>query len=451
MARILLVDADRSTRELYGEYLRTVGHEVEGMGSRAEAMEALTRERYDAVVTELTLPDGDGLGLLQHVRSSQPFTQVVVTTALDAAEPAVTAVKNGAEEYLVKPVLAQVLGHAVERVLAKRQMLRDHESLRQLTSLVEAGQRMVTAQERTRLVQVACDAFAQQTGASAVSLYGLQPNGGLILLGNKGMGPSSEAMLEDLVVPQLRASSELIFDVQQLPKPYLRGTAFAAVQQDELLGFAVALYERHLSMEEASQGEISGTYLSRNLALALSNMRRFDKMEGLAYVDDLTQLFNRRYLEMILEREIARGKPFGVLLMDVDHFRQVNDTYGHAMGSKLLIELSKLIKKCVRDADAVVRFGADKFVAVFREAQGGPAMRAAERIRQTISDHEFLTAEGIVVHVTVTIGVVLYPEHALDKQGLLDLADKAMYTGKQGARNVVYLSRPQPRPPAEPK
>src|SRR4051812_9188082 len=155
MARILLVDDEKVARALYGDYLTGAGHTVTATSSLTEAKEVLAKERYDAIVTDLILPEGDGMEILQHTKERYPGCEVVVITALDKVDPAVRAIKSGAAEYLVKPVAPEALQHAVMRALTTRQLLRENESLRSYVSLIETGQRIATTLDQERLVATA--------------------------------------------------------------------------------------------------------------------------------------------------------------------------------------------------------------------------------------------------------------------------------------------------------
>jgi diguanylate cyclase (GGDEF)-like protein len=141
-----------------------------------------------------------------------------------------------------------------------------------------------------------------------------------------------------------------------------------------------------------------------------------------------------------LERELAGGRPFSVLFMDLDHFKGVNDLHGHLSGSQLLVEVARVLRSCVRDEDVVVRYGGDEYVLLLVGIDSGGGLKVAERIRRAVEDHRFLSREGARVRVTTSIGLASFPEHASTKADILDLADRAMYRGKKSTRNVVYMA-----------
>jgi diguanylate cyclase (GGDEF)-like protein len=185
-------------------------------------------------------------------------------------------------------------------------------------------------------------------------------------------------------------------------------------------------------------------YLAKHLGLALKNLGRFAEVEDLAYLDDLTHLFNLRYLDLVLDREVKNASqthvPFSLLFLDLDYFKSINDTHGHLVGSKLLVEVARVIKGCVRDNDVTVRYGGDEYVVLLRSTDSGGALKVGERIRRTMEEHSFLAREGYALSVTTCIGVASFPEHAQDKRALLDFADRAMYRGKKSTRNVIYVA-----------
>lgn len=440
MARILLVDDEKMARTLYGDYLRGVGHEVTAVASIPGAKEALAFGRYDVVVTDLILPQGDGMEVLQHAKAHYPGVEVVVITGLDKVDPAVRAIKSGATEYLVKPVAPEVLQHAVHRALATRELLQENAALRRYVSLLETGQRISTTLDRNRLSETACAAFLGMTGASAVLLFQADGTGRSRLLGQQGLSSQSlEASVLTAVTPRLGESREARV-LDELPGPFPRALIVPAIEGEDLLGYALLLYP---GSPPEGIAEATG-FLARCLALALRNLGRIAEVEDLAYLDDLTHLFNVRYLHLVLDREVKGAQQtqgvFSLLFLDLDYFKSINDTHGHLVGSQLLVEMARVLKGCVRDRDVAVRYGGDEYVVLLRGTDSGGALKVAERIRRTVENHRFLAREGHSLALSTCIGVASFPEHAQEKATLLDLADRAMYRGKKGTRNVVYVA-----------
>ena len=163
-------------------------------------------------------------------------------------------------------------------------------------------------------------------------------------------------------------------------------------------------------------------------------------------VDILTRLLNRRFLATIFRREIAHanrsGQPLSVLLIDVDRFKQINDTYGHNAGDDVLRKVSQIFYNNVRSSDYVFRYGGDEFLIVLAEASEQETFLIAERIRHLVSQQVFTTSDGISVAVTLSVGAAMYDGHP-DYEHLTQEADIALYQAKSRGRNRVEMSDPE--------
>lgn len=177
-------------------------------------------------------------------------------------------------------------------------------------------------------------------------------------------------------------------------------------------------------------------------------METISELRGLTHTDDLTGLFNQRYLELILDREISLAKrndsQFSILFLDLDHFKNVNDTHGHLIGSRLLFEVGQEIKRALRDSDITFRYGGDEFVIILAQTGLDDAVFVAERIRVQIEKKRFLVKENLEIRLTASIGVATVPLHAVTKQQILKAADEALYGVKKAVRNRVIAATSKP-------
>jgi diguanylate cyclase (GGDEF)-like protein len=183
--------------------------------------------------------------------------------------------------------------------------------------------------------------------------------------------------------------------------------------------------------------------LMKQTALAVERSALYQRMEDLVITDDLTKLFNLRYLDRTLDVEIERATRYNLsvslIFMDIDFFKNVNDRYGHLVGSKLLVEVSQLLLKGLRKVDIVARYGGDEFVIVLPQTGIDAAKMIAERLRKSIEKYVFLKGESLELKLTASFGIASYPEHASTQEELLKLADEAMYRVKYHTRNDVYV------------
>jgi len=159
--------------------------------------------------------------------------------------------------------------------------------------------------------------------------------------------------------------------------------------------------------------------------------------------DEKTKLFNSRYLQIALDREVARhqrwGQIFGLIIVDIDHFKKFNDTYGHQVGDEVLIHVAGLIKSATRTTDVVARFGGEEFCIIAVKADMPGLKILMERVRSAIEKGPLISAQHGELKVTVSLGAALYPNDAKDKEELFARADSALYQAKGAGRNQFKL------------
>src|SRR6266545_7147494 len=355
---VLLVDDERFARTVYSDYLCGAGYDVEVADGTEAALAILGQRRFDVLLTDVILPGArDGLELLDLAKQQDPNIGVIVITALVKVDPAVRAMKSGASDYLVKPVTPEALQLSVQRSLATRALLAENQELRGHLKLFETGQRIASTLDRDRLVPMALAAIASACARPAAALFEKTPEGAFVASGAHGVEYGDAAELLARCAPALDALDAFGPAVMPIPlEPSVRGAREAAcltvVGDGTLVGAVVVLGEGTLPPANAE----GAAFLCRHLGIALHNLGRLKQVEHLAYLDDLTHLYNTRFLDLALGRELSGGRPFTVLFLDLDHFKAVNDQHGHLSGSRLLVEVARVLRSCVRDEDVVVRY-----------------------------------------------------------------------------------------------
>ncbi len=178
--------------------------------------------------------------------------------------------------------------------------------------------------------------------------------------------------------------------------------------------------------------------LSKQISVAIENVKLYQRTKETSILDDVSSLFNSRYFHQALDRElklVARHRSrLSLIFIDLDNFKQVNDTYGHLRGSRTLREVGFLIRAAIRETDIACRYGGDEFVVILPDTDTLAAKRLGERIRQIVLRHVFLKEEGINARLGASIGVATYPNEAPTKEELIHLADEAMYRDKEENR-----------------
>ncbi len=187
--------------------------------------------------------------------------------------------------------------------------------------------------------------------------------------------------------------------------------------------------------------------VAERVALALANLRLTEALQQQSIRDPLTGLFNRRYLEESLEREISRAershKHVGIIMMDVDHFKSFNDKFGHEAGDDVLRELGGFLKKQIRKADIACRYGGEEIMLILPESSLEVCQDRAERIRQTVKLLDLQHQRQKLGCINLSLGVAMYPEHGLTGAAVIKAADTALYIAKKTGRDRVVMAQSQ--------
>lgn len=184
--------------------------------------------------------------------------------------------------------------------------------------------------------------------------------------------------------------------------------------------------------------------VAEHLALALANLRLRETLRSQSILDAVTGLFNRRYMEEILDLELARAtrghRVIGIIMLDIDHFKPFNDSYGHDTGDAVLRELADLLKQRVREGDVACRYGGEEFILILPEATLELTQRRAEELRGEVKRVGALQRGGVTGAVTVSAGVAAFPDHGKTRTELLRAADAALYRAKAEGRDRVMVA-----------
>jgi diguanylate cyclase (GGDEF)-like protein len=184
--------------------------------------------------------------------------------------------------------------------------------------------------------------------------------------------------------------------------------------------------------------------VARHLALALANLQLRAQLHDLSIRDPLTGLHNRRYLDEALERELLRATrhqhPVGVIMLDIDHFKQFNDTYGHDAGDALLRALGTFLLNNVRGEDVACRYGGEEFTLILPTASLEDTHARAEELRASINHLQAMHIDQWIGHITISLGAACFPQHGTTGDALIRAADRALYQAKMAGRNCVVVA-----------
>lgn len=450
MERILIVEDDSFFREVFSDLLKEEGYGVDVAASGEEALEMIGQGNYHLVVTDLVMQGVSGLDLLSAVKRQDPAVNVIMVTGHANLETAVFALKNGATDYLVKPINHDEFLHIVAHCMEQRRLLDENQELKSLLNLFQVSQTIANSLELDQIYPLLLDALSKEVGTSRGLGYFCEA-GQLMLHEIRGVDEVRASLLGQAVISECDLLGDAAGNIAVI-KDFLP-------DDDDFLGDvreAMCLYIRHKSTlqgviilfndaettlpKEVNRKHVS--FLLDQASLALDNASRYSFAKDLLYIDELTGLYNYRFLDVVLDRELKRSDRYGsnlsVLFLDIDLFKMVNDMFGHLIGSSVLREVGMLLRKSVRDVDAVIRYGGDEYTIVLVETGLDGAAIVAERIRKTIETHTFARADGLAIKLTVSLGYACSPDDAKTKADLLEMADRAMYRGKAGGKNLAF-------------
>jgi diguanylate cyclase (GGDEF)-like protein len=226
--------------------------------------------------------------------------------------------------------------------------------------------------------------------------------------------------------------------------PFVENRDFAStlmlplLYKDEALGVMVFLSRDHGTLTSRQIEHLK--VLGNQSAISIKNSLLHEEIKRMAITDGLTGLFNHKHFHKRLSRELGRfqrtSRPLSLLLMDIDFFKKINDTYGHPAGDEVLRGVAGIVMETIREVDVAARYGGEEFAAVLIDTDKRGAARLAERLRKNIQKTRF-EAEGHTISVTASIGISSCGEDAEQTEEIIALADRALYRAKEGGRNRV--------------
>ncbi len=451
--RILVVDDQPLNVKLLEAKLTSEYYDVLTARGGAEAIRMAVEERPDLILLDVMMPDMDGYEVCRHLRE-QPETMhipIVMVTALSDTADRVVGLEAGADDFLTKPVDDLALFSRVRSLLRFKvtfDELRLRLGVNDGAALGERALRWGEPVEGARVllledfdsrarymaealqdhhhvdvVTTESDALRKaETGDYAVIIISLS--------------------LED--IDGLRVASQL------RSRPATRMVPILVLIEDgDLERLAKAL---DLGVTDYVMAPVDRNELIARVRMQVRRKHYQDRLRSdietsvsMATLDELTRLHNRRYLTTYLAREFERaqstGKALSLMVLDVDHFKAVNDTYGHASGDLVLVELGRRMLQATRSTDLAARYGGEEFVVVMPETDITVACAVAERLRQAIGDSPFPAGEGNPqLPITISIGVAAMSPEVSTPDALFRAADDALYKAKGAGRNRVLAA-----------
>ncbi len=450
-ARVLVVDDVPANVKLLEARLSAEYFDVSTAYSGAEALTLAERAECDIVLLDVMMPDMDGFEVCRRLKSN-PVTHhipVVMVTALDQPSDRVKGLEAGADDFLTKPVTDVALVSRV-RSLARLKMVTDELRMRAVTSreigIQSAESEAVAETGRNGRVLIVDD--RKSSYERLVTTLSTEHTVDVETDPSEALFHAAEGNYDLLIVSlglQNFDGLRLCSQVRSLERT--RNVPILAVSEPDnnqrlLRGLEIGVNDyliRPIDKNELLARARTQIKKKRYTERLRDNVQASIEM---AITDALTGLHNRRYMEThlgtLVEQAASRGKPIAVLVLDIDYFKSVNDTYGHDAGDDVLREFAIRLRKSIRNIDLACRYGGEEFVIVMPETDMGVATMVAERLRRRIAAEPFAIQQDMrLLDVTISIGIAARQEAGDTAATILKRADQALYRAKRDGRNRV--------------
>jgi two-component system cell cycle response regulator len=480
--KILIAEDSLTQATLMKHGLQRIGYEVILARDGIEAIKKAWQESPELVVSDVVMPRLNGYQVCRLLRDHQSTAHipVILLTSLDQRQDAFWGLKSGADKFITKggdipALVAQIHGFIEDRARsgaaavapadpASCRVDLDADVMERVIQLLDKSLfESTVAAEIQNLVNILDDLQATVLGVleilskvvdfhiGAIHLGGEEQQG-LFVLVNK---PVDERFIR-LICEQLRRETPgteagtggepEIVDPQRLlarpgEHPQLPGSVLIAhltTKGRPSGSIAIATADPDAYPERVEQ---TFTMIARHANIVIDYARLYESTKRLSITDGLTKLYNHRFFQDALKREFARSvrnhSPLSLALLDIDHFKRFNDTYGHQQGDVVLQELARTLRAQVRNLDVVARYGGEEFAVIMPDAPLDVALRVAERLRAAVENHPVEGPTG-PLRVTISLGVAAVPHTEIGvPAGLIAAADRALYRAKEQGRNCV--------------
>ncbi len=451
-ARVLIVDDIPVNLRLLETHLAAEYFVVLKASSGAEALEICANEEIDIILLDVMMPEMDGFETCKRLKGD-PHTHhipIVMVTALDQPADRIRGLESGADDFLTKPFdVVQLMARvkSLVRLKSLTDELRARAATKQQMDIEDADRVMETISIDDSRIMIVDSNQRQATRLQEI----LQPSHRVDIIDN----PS------ETIVQIAKHQYELVILSMSLDgyDPLRICSQLRTLEQGRNIPIVL------VAEEENRVQVIKGLELGVNdfimrpveqhefLARVRTQIRRFryaaelresvSSTMQLAIIDELTKLYNRRYfdrhLDIMLKKAQQQGRSMAVMMLDIDHFKMVNDKWGHDVGDKILIEFAQRIQRNIRGIDLPCRYGGEEFVVLMPDIDKNQARLVGERVRSAVENIRFDKGDGDKIPITVSAGIALNTRHGDSPQTILKRADIALYKAKNDGRNRIIL------------
>jgi two-component system cell cycle response regulator len=453
-ARILVVDDILPNVKLLEAKLNNEYYEVFTATSGEEALAKAASERPDLILLDIMMPGMDGYEVCRRLKANKELAHipVVMVTALTDPEDKVRGLEVGADDFLSKPINDTALMARVKS-LVRLKMTMDEWHVRENAAtqlgIVESFSAMAQSDRNGKILIIEDRDFEQKKFTET-----LQGEHDMVMCVSSG--PRAVELVGkysfDVIILSLNLNGEdglrLVSHLKS--NEHTRSVPIVMVGKEEDMpkianGLEFGAHDYLIRPVERNELKARIRTQIRKKRFQESLRSSYEISLSMALTDGLTGLYNRRYLEVHLDKLLQKNredkKRLAVLLMDIDHFKKVNDTYGHGVGDEILKSFAARLRDKLRSFDAVARYGGEEFVVILPDVSTERAYRVADRLRSTIANEPFAckTPQGLLDITTSIGGAIISDDETVSVREALDRADKCLYEAKESGRNCVVF------------
>jgi diguanylate cyclase (GGDEF)-like protein len=413
---ILYVEDEDDVREGYMRTLERISDNVYTAKDGLIGLEIYKKYLPDIVISDIKMPHMDGLKMAKAIKEINPHANIVFTTAHSESAYLLEAIELQAEGYLLKPVQKKSLVNIVQKLSKNIILERENKIQRDILQYIIDSDNNMSLITGTNQIIFANHSFLNFFNVYDIHEFNVKyPSYWSIFTGD-----SPNFMSQTLIKEELSQDTNLYTLIEKTDEA--KRVLTLKDKEGKVQSFFVGI---------AKINEIN--YFITLTNITKLELQRENTMKK-AYTDNLTGIYNRNKFEEVFEYELNRSKryhqPLSMAILDIDHFKNVNDTFGHLIGDEILVMLAHNIKQNTRETDLFARWGGEEFVMLFINTHADSALKLAENLRILIENLEHLTAGKI----TISFGITELKENDT-LESMLERADKALYKAKNSGRN----------------
>lgn len=470
---ILIIEDEEDLCHILRDILKSEGCEVAQAFSGSEAIARSKETSFNLVLTDINLPDGDGLEVLSRIKEANEDICGIIITGYASVKTAVAALEKGAYDYLTKPLDMRRLKDIIAKGLERQRLQIENKNLlkrlkyenEKLETILQVEEGASTILNLNELAQFVIDKIGQVIACKRASLMVVEENEYLVIKAAKGLsneiikntrikiGEGISGSVAQTGTPLLVENIEThpVFAKNSDPKYATKSfLSIPLIYQNKAIGVINTIDKISSSNGSSSIFDQSDlrflTTIANYVAIAIENAKLFEEKSYLAITDHLTKLYNPRYFHEHLEAEMKRvrryPRPLSLIMIDIDHFKNYNDACGHLMGDAVLRGVAASLKRHIRETDIAARYGGEEFCIVLPDTEVDGAVALAEKIREVVEKKPFeLGQVQPGGRLSISCGVAGFEKSMKGKDDLIKRADDALYAAKHAGRNRVCVYR----------